>query len=191
MNHIKTRPLPWQHWQWVGLGNILPLPEVHKMVFSEALCLLASCKLFLNASLTFYTFLYTLCSYIYRENQVAQSWLTLCNPLDCSLPGFPVLYYLPEFVQVHVCWVSDAIYLNVSYSATLFFCLQSFLASGSFPMNRLLASGGQSNGALTIASVLPTNIQGWFPWVLTGLIPLQPKGLSRDPIYIVPFHIKS
>ena len=65
MNPIKTRPLPWQHWQWVGLGNILPLHEVHKMVFSEALCLLASCKLFLNASLTFYTFLYTLHSYIY------------------------------------------------------------------------------------------------------------------------------
>lgn len=62
---IKTRPLPWQHWQWVGLGNNLPLHEVHKMVFSEALCLLASCKLFLNASLTFYTFLYTLYSYIY------------------------------------------------------------------------------------------------------------------------------
>ena len=54
--------------------------------------------------------------------------------------------------------------------------LQSFPASGSFPMSRLFASG-QSIGAS--ASVLPMNIQGWFPWGLTGLISLLSKGLSR------------
>ena len=57
------------------------------------------------------------------------------------------------------------------------FCLQSFPASGSFPMSRLFASGGQSIGAA--ASVLPMNIQGWFPLRLTGLISLQSKGLTR------------
>ena len=40
---------------------------------------------------------------------VAKSCLTLCNPTDCSTPGFPVLHYLPEFAQTHVHWLSDAI----------------------------------------------------------------------------------
>ena len=58
------------------------------------------------------------------------------------------------------------------------FCLQSFPALGSFPMNHLFASGGQSIGAP--ASVLPMNIQGWrFPLGLIGLISLLSKGFSR------------
>ena len=55
----------------------------------------------------------------------------------------------------------------------------SFLASGSFPMSWLFASGGQSIGASTSASVLPMNIQDWSSLGLTGWIPLQSKGLSR------------
>ena len=58
-------------------------------------------------------------------------------------------------------------------------CLQSLPASGSFPMSQLFASGDQSIGASASASVLPMNIQGWFPLGLTGLISLQSKGLSR------------
>ena len=58
-------------------------------------------------------------------------------------------------------------------------CLQSFPASGSFPISRLFASGSQSIGALASASVLPMNIQDWFPLGLIGLISLQSKGLSR------------
>ena len=58
-------------------------------------------------------------------------------------------------------------------------CLQSCPESGCFPVSQLLASGGQSIGASTSASVLPMNIQGWFPLGLTGLISLQSKGLSR------------
>ena len=60
----------------------------------------------------------------------------------------------------------------------LFLCLQSFPVSGSFLMSWLFASGGQSTGASTSASVLPMNIQGWSPSELTGLISLQSKGLS-------------
>ena len=56
-------------------------------------------------------------------------------------------------------------------------CLQSFPASGSFPMSWLFTSNGQSIGAS--ASVLPMNIQGWFPLGLTGFISLLSKGLSR------------
>jgi len=71
-------------------------------------------------------------------------------------------------------------YLTISSSVALFsFCLQSFPASGSFPVSQLFASGGQSTGASMSASVLPMNIQGWFPLGLTGLISLLSKGLSR------------
>ena len=55
--------------------------------------------------------------------------------------------------------------------------LLSFPASGSFPMSPFFALGGQSIGASVLASVLPVNIQGWFPLRLTSLISLQSKGL--------------
>ena len=58
-------------------------------------------------------------------------------------------------------------------------CLQSFPASGSFPLSQFFATGGQSIGASASASVLPMNIQDWFPLGLTGLISLQSKRLSR------------
>ena len=58
-------------------------------------------------------------------------------------------------------------------------CLQSFPASGSFPMSQFFASGGQSIGASASASVLPMNIQDSFPLGWTGWISLQSKGLSR------------
>jgi len=57
-------------------------------------------------------------------------------------------------------------------------CLQSFPASGSFPVSWFFASGGQSIGVSASASVLPVNIQDWFPLGLTGQISLQSKGLS-------------
>ena len=57
--------------------------------------------------------------------------------------------------------------------------LQSFPASGSFPMNQFFASGGQSIGASASTSVLPMNIQDWLHLGLTGWISLQSKGLSR------------
>ena len=57
--------------------------------------------------------------------------------------------------------------------------LQSFPASGSFPMSQLFASGGQNIGVSASASVLSMNIQDWFPLRLTDLISLQSKGLSR------------
>ena len=58
-------------------------------------------------------------------------------------------------------------------------CPQSFPGSGSFLMSQLLASGGQSIRASASASVLPMNIQSWFPLVLPGLISMQTKELSR------------
>ena len=78
------------------------------------------------------------------------------------------------------CPLSWWCYQTISSSAaSVSFCLQSFPASGSFPVSRLFVSGGQSIGASASASVLPMNIQDWFPLGLTGLISLQCKGLSK------------
>ena len=199
---------------------------------------------------------------IYQFSSVAQSCLTLCDPMNRSMPGLPVHHQLPEFTQTHVHRVSDVIqpshplssssppapnpsqhqglfqwvnsshelakvlifsshlwvtllllfscsvmsdsfwphelqyarlscslpipracsnscpssqwcHPTISYSVFPFSsCLQSFPASGPFPM------GGQNIGVSASASVLPMNIQDWFPLGLTGLI-LQSKGLSR------------
>jgi len=74
------------------------------------------------------------------------------------------------------CWCHPTISSSViSFSS----CLQSFPASGSFQMSQFFASGSQSIGITASVSVLPMNIQDWFPLELTGLISLQSKGLSR------------
>ena len=67
----------------------------------------------------------------------------------------------------------------ISSSVIPFYCLQSFPASGSFPMSQLFAWGGQSIGVSASASVLPMNTQDWSPLVWTGWISLKSKGLSR------------
>ena len=67
----------------------------------------------------------------------------------------------------------------ISSSNTLFFCPQSFPASGTFPMSHLFSSDDQNTGDSASATVLPVNIQGWFPSRLTVLISLLSKGLSR------------
>ena len=67
----------------------------------------------------------------------------------------------------------------ISFSVITFSCAQSLPASESFPMSQLFAWGGQSTGVSASTSVLPMNIQDWFPLGFTGLISLQSKGLSR------------
>ena len=68
---------------------------------------------------------------------------------------------------------------TISSSILPFSCLQSFPASGSFPVSQFFTSGGQSIGTSASASVLPMNIQDWFPLGLTGWTSLQSKRLSR------------
>ena len=86
----------------------------------------------------------------------------------------------PELAQTQVHQVGDAIHPTISSSVIPFSsCLQSFPASGSFPVNQFFVSGGQSIGASASASVLPVNIQDCFPLGLSGLISLQSKGLLR------------
>ena len=101
---------------------------------------------------------------------LSRVWLR--DPMDCRTPGSSVFHCLPEFAQIHVDWVSNAIQLSSSV-AHFSPCPQSFPETGSFPVSRLFTSGGQSIGALASASILPTNIPGWFPLGWTGLISLQ------------------
>ena len=61
-------------------------------------------------------------------------------------------------------------------------CLQSFPAPGSFPTSQVFKSGDQSIGASASTSVLPMNIQGWFPLRVTGLYSLISKGLSSNTV---------
>ena len=78
------------------------------------------------------------------------------------------------------CPLSQWCHSNISSSVVAFSShLQSFPESGCFPMNQFFPSGGQSIGVSALASVLPMNIQDWFPLGLTGLISLESKGLWR------------
>ena len=77
------------------------------------------------------------------------------------------------------CSSSQWCHPTVSFSVIPFSsCLQSFPGSGSFQMSQSFASGGQSTGVSASASVLPINIQDWFPLGLTDVISLQSKGLK-------------
>ena len=107
-------------------------------------------------------------------SSLTQSCPTLCDPMDCSTPGLPVLHYLPKPAQTHVHSVYDVIQPSHSLPPSSFTFSLS-VASVSFPVSQLLTSGGQSIGAS--ASVLLVHIQGWFLLEWTGLIS-QSKGLS-------------
>ena len=85
----------------------------------------------------------------------------------------------PPRVCSSSCLLSQWCCLTISFTVSLFFCLPSSPASGSFSMSQFFASGGQSTGASASASVLPMNIQDWFPLGFTGLISLKSKGLTR------------
>ena len=106
-----------------------------------------------------------------------QSCLTLCNPMDCSMPG--LLSITNSWSLLNLISIESGCHPTISSSVVPFSCLQSFPASGSFPMSQFFASGGQNIEVSASASVLSMNIQDWFPWGLTGWISLQSKGLSR------------
>ena len=118
-------------------------------------------------------------SSISQFSSVTQSCLTLCDPMDCSMPGERAGPPCPSPTP-WACSVSlpSSLWCHPTISVVPFSSrLPSFPGSGSFPMNRLFPSDGQSIGAS--ASVLPMSIQDWFPLGLTGLIFLLSKGLSR------------
>ena len=116
--------------------------------------------------------------YSVQFSSVAQSCPTLCNPMDCSKPGFLVHHQLPEFTQTHVHLVGDAIQPShplLSHSLPTFNLSQHQRLSKSW----FFASGGQRIGVSASAPVLAMKIQDRFPLEFTGLISSQSKGLAR------------
>ena len=108
---------------------------------------------------------------------VAKLYLTHCDPMNCSAQAFlfsTISGTLLKFMSIESVMLSNHLILCHPFS----FWLQSFPASRSFPMIQLFDSDGQRIGASVSATVLPMNIQDWFPLGLTGLI-LQSKGFSR------------
>ena len=105
---------------------------------------------------------------------VAQSlshvWLivTPCTEAHQAPPSSTIFWSLPKFRSIE----------SVMLSNPSLFCLQSFPASGYFPISQLFPMDGQSIGTSASATNLPMNIQGWFPLGLAGLILLQSKELS-------------
>ena len=98
--------------------------------------------------------------------------------MDCRMPGFLVLHYFPEFAQAHVHWVNDGI--QSSHPLLLpSLALNLSQHQGLFQWVGSSHSGGQS---FTLASVLPMNIQGWFPLWLTDLISLLPRDSQESSL---------
>ena len=114
---------------------------------------------------TFFTFAVQLLSHIWL---FVTPWTAACQ---ASL-SFTISPNLLKYMSIELVMLSKHLILISS-------CLQSFPAPGSFPVSQFFPSGGQSIGVLASASVLPVNIQDWFPLGFTGLISLLSKGLSR------------
>ena len=103
---------------------------------------------------------------------------TLCDPMDYSTPGFPVLHCLLEFTQVHVHWVGDAIQPSHPLSSSS--PPPSNLSQHQNLFHWAISSHQVANiGASASASVLPMNIQDWFSLGWTGWISLLSKGFSK------------
>ena len=99
-----------------------------------------------------------------------------CNPMDCSMPGFPVHHQLLELAQTHVHQVGDAInHLNL--------CPPLLLLPSTFPSIRVFSNESvlhiRWSKYWSFSIVLPMNVQDRLPLGLTGLISLLSKGLSR------------
>ena len=103
-----------------------------------------------------------------KFSSVSQLCPTLWDPMDCSTPGFPVLHQLPKLSNS--CPSNPWCHPTISSSVILFSsCLQPFPTSGSFPISWLFPLGVQNIGVSASTSILPVNIQDWFPLGLTGL----------------------
>ena len=114
-------------------------------------------------------YLYVLCLRL-----VSQSCPTLCDPMNCSMPGFPVHHQLPELTQTHVHRVGDTIQQSNPLSSPSPPAFNLFQHQGLF---QWVSSSHQV--AKVLEFHLPMNIQDWFPLGWTGWISLQSRGLSR------------
>ena len=120
---------------------------------------------------------------IIQFSSVTKSCLTLCNPMDCSTPGFPSP---SPGVCSNSCTLTQWCHPTIS---SFPFAFNLFPASESFSVSQLFVSGGQSVGASASASVLPVNIQGWCPlgWKLKVEPAFQKPPCSRGHVTAGPW----
>ena len=117
--------------------------------------------------------------YIYYSLLLLLSCVRLCDPMDSSMPGFPVLHCLPKFAQIQTLsplsqWCHPTIFLcHLPLLPSVFPSIRVFSSEFLHSLHQVAKVFGAS------ASVLPVNIQGWFPLGFTGLVSLFSKGLSR------------
>ena len=95
---------------------------------------------------------------------VAQSGQILCDSVDCSAPGFSVLHHLLELTQTHIHWVGDVNQPSRSLSSPVSSCLQSFPASGFFPVSQLLHQTSQCSLLRCKQSKLNPKLYLVWPW---------------------------
>ena len=110
------------------------------------------------------------------------SWFcpTLCNPMDCSLPGHPVLENLPEFAQIHVRWIVDTVLPSRCSLAPPFLLFLIYPSIRVFSYKLVLRNRWPKLLELQLQQQSwINNIEGWFPIELTGFISLLRKRLSR------------
>ena len=114
----------------------------------------------------------------FQFSSIPQSYPTLCDPMDCTTPSYAVHHQLPEFTQTHVHRVDDAIQPShpLSSPSPAFSLTQH---RGLFEWVSSSHQVAKVLGVSASASVLPMNIQDWFPLGWTGCISLQSKGLSK------------
>ena len=108
---------------------------------------------------------------------ITKSCLTLCDSMNCSMLGFPVLHLFLVFAQIHAHWVSDANYLILYH--LLLFLPSVFPSIKALSNESVLRIRWPKYWSFSFSIILPVNIHGWFPLELTGLIFLQSKGLPR------------
>ena len=119
------------------------------------------------------------CFVKFQFSSVAQSCLTLCDPMNQSTPGLPVHHQLRKFTQTHVQWVGDAIQPSHYLSSP---SPPAFNLSQHHGLFKWVSSSHQVAkilGVSALTSVLSMNTQDWFPLGWTGWISLQSKGHSR------------
>ena len=111
-------------------------------------------------------------------SSVAQSCLTLWDPMDCSTPGSLSIANSQSLLKL-MSIVSVMPFNHLILCRPLLLQPSILPSIRVFQMSQFFPSGGQSIGVSALASVFPMNIQDWFPLGLTDWISLQSKGLSR------------
>ena len=116
---------------------------------------------------------------MYKEKYFKNSLRTLCDPMDCKMPGFPVYYQLPELTQTHVHRVSDVNQSSHPLSSPFPPAFNLAQHQGLFQWVSSSHQVAKSTGVSVSTSVLPMSTQDWSPLGWTGWISLQSKGLSK------------